>query len=66
LIVGGGNPLVSARTDAMAPKPLAAPIVWPSIDLMELAGGMCSPKTSRRAAVSVTSLVGVPVPWAQM
>ncbi len=49
----------------------AAPMVWPIIDLIELAGTARaaeararSPKTRRIDSVSSLSLVGVPVPWA--
>lgn len=66
LAVGGRKSCSRALQQAIAPKPEAAPMVWPSIDLMELIGGMRSPNTSRAAATSVASLVGVPVPWAQM
>src|SRR5690242_11837498 len=52
LIVGGRKPCVIASAPAMAPKPLAAPIVWPSIDLIELIGGTGSPNTSRTARAS--------------
>ena len=45
----------------------AAPIAWPSIDLIELRGGASSPvKTRLTATASTRSLERVPVPWAQM
>lgn len=44
----------------------AAPIVCPSMDLIELTGGGAPSNTSVIAVPSVRSLAGVPVPCALM
>lgn len=65
LIVGGMNPSVMARAQAAEARALAAPMVWPSIALMDTVGGG-SANTWRMAPASVTSLAFVPVPCAEM
>lgn len=64
-MVGGMNFSVMARAQAAEARALAAPMVWPSIDLMEMVGGGCA-NTWRMAPASVTSLALVPVPCAEM
>src|SRR5690606_8886065 len=64
LMVGGANPDSIAMAQAAAPSALAAPMAWPSIDLIDTVVGTFSPKTLPRAAHSVTSLARVPVPCA--
>ena len=46
---------------SMLPEAL---VVWPVKALVDDTGGICSPNTRRRAALSEASLLGVPVPWA--
>lgn len=55
-----------ARAQPIAPRALAAPMLWPSIDFMETVRGGVSPKTWRMAPASVMSLALVPVPCAEM
>ena len=55
-----------ASAQAIAPKPLAAPMVWPSIDLIELIGGGSVAEHVPDRGASAASLAGVPVPCAQM
>lgn len=66
LMVGGMKPSRMASVHAMAANALAAPMVWPIIDLIETVRGVLSPKTCRMARDSLTSLAFVPVPWAEM
>ena len=68
MIVGGSASSWTASAQAAASIADAAPIVWPSIDLIELIGtcGAASPNARFTAAVSMRSLTAVPVPWALM
>ncbi len=66
LMVGGTNPSVRASAQAAAARALAAPMVWPIMDLMETVRGMSAPNTWRIAPASVMSLALVPVPCAEM
>ena len=67
-MVGGIQPVSSAIAQAAASIALAAPMVCPIIDLIELSGtfGARSANSVRTAMVSTRSLVGVPVPCALM
>ena len=46
-------------TDSILPDAL---VVWPVRDLVDDTGGTFSPKTLRKATLSLASLLGVPVP----
>ena len=62
--LAGINPSCRARRQKTASMLPEALVVWPVKPLVEDTGGIFSPNTRRRAALSEASLLGVPVPCA--